>query len=49
VEHVFTHFSLALDVYVGEAQIAGAEWRDASEAGAGLPSVFLKALQRGLA
>jgi A/G-specific adenine glycosylase len=49
VEHVFTHFSLTLDVYVGTAEIAGAEWRAASDAGTGLPSVFLKALQRGLA
>lgn len=49
VEHVFTHFSLTLDVYVGEAEVPGAEWRAVSEAATGLPSVFAKALQRGLA
>jgi len=49
VEHVFTHFSLTLDVYVGEAEVPGAEWRLASDAGTGLPTVFAKALQRGLA
>ncbi len=49
VEHVFTHFSLTLDVYVAAADIPDADWRDAATAGDGLPSVFLKALQRGLA
>jgi A/G-specific adenine glycosylase len=53
IEHVFTHFSLTLDVYVavvGEGWTAdGLVWRDAADAGQGLPSVFLKALRRGLA
>jgi A/G-specific adenine glycosylase len=49
VDHVFTHFSLTLDIYVGDGEITGAEWCTASEAGTGLPSVFQKALQRGLA
>ena len=49
VDHVFTHFSRTLDVYVGDGEITGAEWCTASEAGTGLPSVFQKALQRGLA
>jgi len=34
---------------VGEAEVPGAEWRLASDAGTGLPTVFAKALQRGLA
>ena len=51
VAHVFTHFSLTLDVYVAEvgAEIAGAHWLPVTGAEVGLPSVFLKALQRGLA
>jgi A/G-specific adenine glycosylase len=53
IEHVFTHFSLTLDVYVavaGEGWTAdGLLWRTADDAGTGLPSVFVKALRRGLA
>jgi len=42
VEHVFTHFSLTLEVFAGEADIPGAVWTaDASV----LPSVFLKAVR----
>ncbi len=51
VEHVFTHFSLTLDVVTAEVidDIAGAEWCPLSDAGTGLPSVFLKALRLLLA
>ncbi|MBN8553358.1 MAG: A/G-specific adenine glycosylase [Caulobacterales bacterium] len=43
IEHVFTHFSLTLDVWMAEGEgFDGAIWsRDAS----GLPSVFLKAVR----
>ena len=40
VRHVFTHFSLTLDVYAAEAQPAGDGWWDGAAA---LPTVFKKA------
>jgi len=45
IEHVFTHFSLTLEVWRADAdsEIADAVWTPCAEAGAGLPSVFLKA------
>lgn len=48
VEHVFTHFSLTLAVRVaaGEGDFV---WTSEAEALAGLPTVFRKALERGLA
>jgi A/G-specific adenine glycosylase len=46
VRHVFTHFALALDVYVAEAKPTGAGWWD--DAGA-LPTVFKKAARAGRA
>jgi A/G-specific adenine glycosylase len=48
IEHVFTHFSLSLTVVIGEAAPSEAIWIAREEAGEGLPSVFLKALQAGL-
>ncbi|HZW14862.1 MAG TPA: A/G-specific adenine glycosylase [Brevundimonas sp.] len=48
VEHVFTHFALTLDVRAGEG--AGLfVWTSVEEALASLPTVFRKALERGLA
>ena len=49
VEHVFTHFSLTLTVHVGEAGAGDFLWTQADEALAALPTVFRKALERGLA
>lgn len=48
VDHVFTHFSLTLAVHVaaGEGDFL---WMDGQEALAALPTVFRKALERGLA
>jgi len=48
VEHVFTHFSLTLTVHVGTG---GGDflWTHADDALAALPTVFRKALERGLA
>jgi A/G-specific adenine glycosylase len=48
IEHVFTHFSLTLTVRAGEG---GGDflWTDPDEALASLPTVFRKALERGLA
>ena len=48
IEHVLTHFSLTLAVRVAEA---GGDflWIDPDEALAALPTVFRKALERGLA
>ena len=48
IEHVFTHFSLTLTVRVAEG---GGEflWTDPGEALASLPTVFRRALERGLA
>jgi len=48
VEHVFTHFSLTLTVHVGEGA-GDFVWTPTSEALAALPTVFRKALERGLA
>jgi len=51
IEHVFTHFSLSLQVMRAEAGAgAGADliWVSIDEAARSLPSVFLKALRAGL-
>jgi A/G-specific adenine glycosylase len=51
IEHVFTHFSLSLQVMRAEAGPgAGADliWVSIDEASRSLPSVFLKALRAGL-
>ncbi|MNU51938.1 putative A/G-specific adenine glycosylase YfhQ [compost metagenome] len=48
VEHVFTHFSLTLTVHVGVGD-GDFLWTEAGEALAALPTVFRKALERGLA
>ncbi len=50
IEHVFTHFALTLTVWRGETagDVEGAVWTRLSDAGEGLPSVFLKALRAGL-
>jgi A/G-specific adenine glycosylase len=47
VEHVFTHFALTLEVMAAqvEGEVEGAIWTPLDQAGAGLPSVFLKALR----
>jgi A/G-specific adenine glycosylase len=49
VEHVFTHFALTLRVMRAEVEAGfeGAIWTPLADAGAGLPSVFLKALRAG--
>ena len=48
VEHVFTHFSLTLDVYEAEAsaRFTSFEWTPLDLARARLPTVFRKALDR---
>jgi A/G-specific adenine glycosylase len=51
IEHVFTHFRLELDVYVGEAAGRGGEgdWRPLDRLGeAALPTVMKKAIGRAL-
>ena len=50
VEHVFTHFALTLEVWRREALSADPAfaWLPIDEAARALPSVFLKALRRGL-
>lgn len=48
VEHVFTHFSLTLTVHVGAGE-GDFIWMEAQDALAALPTVFRKALERGLA
>ncbi len=48
VTHIFTHFRLTLDVRVGEGA-GDLIWTTAAEARAALPTVFRKALERGLA
>jgi A/G-specific adenine glycosylase len=48
IEHVFTHFALTLTVVSGGAEPEGAIWVAREEAGAGLPSVFLKALRAAI-
>ncbi|HEY0925432.1 NUDIX domain-containing protein, partial [Brevundimonas sp.] len=47
VEHVFTHFSLTLDVRVGEGA-GDFVWTPVEDALGALPTVFRKALERGL-
>ena len=47
IEHVFTHFSLTLTVRVAEGQ-GDFVWTDPDKALASLPTVFRKALERGL-
>ncbi len=50
VEHVFTHFSLTLEVWRAEVSGTGPGliWTPLEGAGDGLPSVFLKALRAGI-
>jgi A/G-specific adenine glycosylase len=50
IGHVFTHFSLTLRVFRGEAngEADGLIWTPIDQARTGLPSVFLKALRAGL-
>ncbi len=51
VEHIFTHFALTLEVRVAQAdQLPDDDliWAPAAEAAAALPTVFRKALERGL-
>jgi A/G-specific adenine glycosylase len=50
VEHVFTHFALSLAVLRAETTTRppGLAWTPIGAAGAGLPSVFAKALKAGL-
>jgi len=48
VEHVFTHFALTLEVRAGEGT-GDFVWTPMDEALASLPTVFRKALERGLA
>lgn len=47
VEHVFTHFSLTLDVRTGEGT-GDFVWTPVEQALGALPTVFRKALERGL-
>ena len=50
VEHVFTHFALTLHVRTIQAGAGDAyQWSDPDAARAALPTVFAKALDRGLA
>ena len=49
VEHVFTHFALTLDVRTARATAPDLIWTDVDEARRALPTVFRKALDRGLA
>jgi A/G-specific adenine glycosylase len=48
IEHVFTHFSLTLSVRAAEGE-GDFVWTDPQEALGALPTVFRKALERGLA
>ncbi len=48
IEHVFTHFSLTLQVMRAEGDASGLIWTPIDEAARSLPSVFLKALRQGL-
>lgn len=48
VEHVFTHFSLTLEVHVAAGHGGDFLWAPADEAATSLPSVFRKALERAL-
>ena len=47
VEHMFTHFSLTLQVLRAESEAAGVIWSPRRDL-TGLPSVFLKAAREGL-
>jgi len=50
IDHVFTHFSLTLTVRVAAVdRVDGVTWLAPEEAVATLPTVFRKALERGLA
>ncbi|MFC5373582.1 A/G-specific adenine glycosylase [Brevundimonas faecalis] len=49
VDHVFTHFSLTLTVHVGRGDGADFQWTAPETAAKALPTVFRKALERGLA
>jgi A/G-specific adenine glycosylase len=49
VEHVFTHFALTLNVRAARAATADLIWTDVDDARRALPTVFSKALDRGLA
>lgn len=51
VEHIFTHFALTLEVRAGQARPGAGDfiWTPVDEALAVLPTVFRKALERGLA
>jgi A/G-specific adenine glycosylase len=49
VEHVFTHFALTLTVRAARAVTADLIWTEPDEARRALPTVFRKALDRGLA
>jgi len=50
VDHVFTHFRLTLSVHLAEPEAVGRDWiwTDETQALAVLPTVFRKALERGL-
>jgi A/G-specific adenine glycosylase len=48
IEHVFTHFSLTLQVMRAEGAAPDLIWVSIDEAARSLPSVFLKALRQGL-
>ncbi len=50
IEHVFTHFSLTLEVWRADARAPNPalQWTPIEEAARSLPSVFLKALRAGL-
>jgi A/G-specific adenine glycosylase len=48
IEHVFTHFSLTLQVMRAEGDSDGLIWMDAGAAAQALPTVFRKALRAGL-
>ena len=51
VRHVFTHFALKLEVYAAEAARPapnGFTWMALDRAAASLPTVFAKALRKGL-
>ena len=48
IEHVFTHFSLSLQVMRAEGAAPDLIWTPIDEAARSLPSVFLKALRQGL-
>ena len=48
IEHVFTHFSLTLQVMRADGAAADLIWTPIDEAARSLPSVFLKALRQGL-